>query len=236
MNRPLLWLLFALVAAIVMLAAAASGATETSIEPGMAASIVGLTALAALTGASVVGMFRGRLGDAVQAIAAWVGIFALLAVVYSFKDDMESVARRVALNVVPSMEQMSVTSAREVSIPRDPAGMYATRISINGGPATIMLIDTGASTLVLTDRDARSAGIDVARLQFVVPVQTANGQAMAAPATIERVAIGPIVVTNVRALVSRPQALTQSLVGHTVLDRLESYEVRGGRMVLRGRE
>ena len=38
-----------------------------------------------------------------------------------------------------------------------------------------------------------------------------------------RVAVGPIVERNVRALVARPGALTTSLLGHTFLDRLDSY-------------
>ena len=85
------------------------------------------------------------------------------------------------------------------------------------------------------DAQADRAGIDPATLSFSIPVQTANGSALTAATTIGTVTLGPIVERNVRALVARPEALTTSLLGHTFLDRLDSYEVRGGRMVLRGR-
>ncbi|WP_164034229.1 TIGR02281 family clan AA aspartic protease, partial [Serratia marcescens] len=84
--------------------------------------------------------------------------------------------------------------------------------------------------LVLTDGDARRAGIQVDRLSFNIPVSTANGQAMTAATMLDTVAVGPIVARQVRALVARPEALSSSLLGHTFLDRLDGYEVRGGRM------
>lgn len=236
MSRALLFLLGALVILFLIVLAVRFGAEEVSLDAGDYASIIGLSALALLTGSSVLGMFRGRAGEAVQAILGWLGIVAVLAVVYTYRFEFEQVGRRVLANVVPGMASTGVTGSNEVTVPRGRGGMYAVAVSLNGARGTTMLIDTGASTLVLTDRDARLAGLRPDQLSYVVPVQTANGQAMAAAATIERVSIGPIEVRNVRALVSRPEALTTSLLGHTVLDRLASYEVRDGRMVLRGRD
>ena len=43
-----------------------------------------------------------------------------------------------------------------------------------------MLVDTGASTVVLKPADAQRLGIDVERLTYTVPVQTANGTTYAA--------------------------------------------------------
>ena len=43
-----------------------------------------------------------------------------------------------------------------------------------------MLVDTGASTVVLKPADAQRLGIDVDRLRYAVPVQTANGTTYAA--------------------------------------------------------
>ena len=50
-----------------------------------------------------------------------------------------------------------------------------------------------------------------------------------------RMTIGPIVVRNVRALVARPGALDQSLIGMSFLERLQSYTVERGRLILKGR-
>jgi aspartyl protease family protein len=106
------------------------------------------------------------------------------------------------------------------------------RTQVNGVPVT-MLIDTGASTVVLKPSDARLAGIDVGSLKYSVPVRTANGTAFAAAVRLRRVAVGPIVLNGIDALVSAPGALDQSLLGMSFLRRLRSYEFSGEFLTLR---
>ena len=67
-----------------------------------------------------------------------------------------------------------------------------------------------------------------------MPVRTANGTAYAAAVRIKRMAIGGIVVDEVEALVSKPGALSESLLGMSFLKRLRSYEVSGDFLTLRG--
>lgn len=235
-SRSVLWILLGSVVLLVVVAAVRSGGLATgNLDAGDWGSLVGLSMLAALSGASVMGLFRGRAGDALQAVIAWLAIFAFLGVIYTYRYEFEAVGRRVLANLVPGMGSEGVTGTREVTVPRGGGGTYVVRVTLNGSRATPMLVDTGASALVLTEADARRAGIRVEDLSFNVPVQTANGPSLTAATMVEMVAIGPIVERNVRALVARPGALTTSLLGHTFLDRLESYEVRAGRMVLRGR-
>jgi aspartyl protease family protein len=88
---------------------------------------------------------------------------------------------------------------------------------------------------VLRAEDAKRIGVDDAALDFDVGVVTANGAAMAAETRIGEIALGPIVVRNVRALVARPGALDQSLIGMSFLERLQSYAVERGRLILKGR-
>lgn len=234
--RPAIWILIVLLIVLVVVLAIRSGDMATgTLDAGDWGRLVGLSVLATVYGATVMGMFRGRGGEALQAALAWLAIVAVLAVGYTYRYEFEAVGRRVIGNFVPSLGQEGVTGAREVTISRGPGGTYVARVAINGARPVPMLVDTGASALVLTDTDARRAGIKVDELSFTVPVQTANGQAMTASATVESVSVGPITERNVRTLVARPGALSSSLLGHTFLDRLESYEVRGGRMVLRGR-
>lgn len=235
-SRTLLWILLCAVGlAVIVAAIRADGFAAGTLGVEDYASLVGLSILAVVIGASALGHFRGRIGDAIQAMIAWVAIFAFLGVIYTYRYEFEAAGRRVLANLVPGMATTGVTGSREVTVPRSPNGIYAVRVEVNGARAVRMLVDTGASALVLTDEDARRAGIRVDDLAFTIAVQTANGQAMTAAVTLSSVAVGPIVERNVRALVARPQALTASLLGHTFLDRLESYEVRGGQMVLRGR-
>jgi len=236
-SRILLWILLGAVGlAVVVVAIRSNGIEAGTLDAGDYASFIGLTILATLSGASVMGMFRGRGGDAVQAAIAWLAIFAFLGVTYTYRFEFESVGRRVLGNLVPGLGSEGVTGAREVTVPQGRGGTFSVRVAINGARATPMLVDTGASSLVLTDGDARRAGIQVDRLSFNIPVSTANGQAMTAATMLDTVAVGPIVARQVRALVARPEALSSSLLGHTFLDRLDGYEVRGGRMILRGKE
>lgn len=234
--RLLLWILLISVGLGVMLAAIRSaGIAEGTLGPEDYASLIGLSALSMLTGATLLGTFRGSIANLAQAAIAWLAIFAFLGVIYTYRFEFEAVGRRVMANLVPGMTSEGVTGSREVTVPRGSNGIYSVRVEVNGARAMPMLVDTGASSVVLTDADARRAGIRVEDLSFTVPVQTANGQAMTAAVTLATVSVGPIVERDVRALVARPQALSASLLGHTFLDRLESYEVRGGQMVLRGK-
>jgi len=97
-----------------------------------------------------------------------------------------------------------------------------------------MIVDTGASTIVLRPEDAKKAGIDVSKLSFTVPVLTANGRTVAARVRLNSVAIGPLQREDVDALVAEPKALTESLLGMSFLGRLRSYEFSGDFLTLRG--
>jgi len=220
--------------AVILLAIRSDGLAAGNLGAEDYASLIGLSILGLLVGSSVLGHFRGRMGEAVQAILGWVGIVAILAVVYTYRFEFEAVGRRVLANVGASTNE-GVTGSREVTIGRDPGGTYTARVAVNGARAVPMIVDTGASTVVLNDQDARRAGIKVDELSFTVPIQTANGQALAAVVMLDTIAVGPIAETRVRAMVTRPGALSISLLGHTFLDRLASYEVSGRRMVLRGK-
>jgi aspartyl protease family protein len=97
-----------------------------------------------------------------------------------------------------------------------------------------MIVDTGASTIVLRPEDAKKAGIDVSKLSFTIPVLTANGRTVAARVRLNSVAIGPLQREDVDALVAERGALTESLLGMSFLGRLRSYEFSGDFLTLRG--
>ena len=66
-------------------------------------------------------------------------------------------------------------------------------------------------------------------------VDTANGRTRAAPVTLDRIAVGGIVERAVPALIAQPGQLKTSLLGMSFLNRLESWEVRGDRLMMRGK-
>jgi aspartyl protease family protein len=65
-------------------------------------------------------------------------------------------------------------------------------------------------------------------------VQTANGTTYAAHVRLASVALGPINLTNIEALVAKPGALRENLLGMSFLSRLRSYEFTSEHLTLRG--
>ena len=97
-----------------------------------------------------------------------------------------------------------------------------------------MVLDTGASAVVLTQDAAKAAGLPLEVLNYSVNVDTANGRTRAAPVTLDRLSIGDITERSVPALVAQAGQLRTSLLGMTFLNRLESWEVRGDKLMMRG--
>jgi aspartyl protease family protein len=100
------------------------------------------------------------------------------------------------------------------------------------GRDVAVLVDTGASIVVLRESDARRAGIRVTRSDYTQAVSTANGMTRAAPVTLRSVAIGRVEIRDVRAVVMPDELLDVSLLGASFLNRLERFEVSGDTLVL----
>jgi aspartyl protease family protein len=103
----------------------------------------------------------------------------------------------------------------------------------SNGIALTMLVDTGASTVVLKPADAQRLGIDIDRLRYTVPVQTANGTTYAASVRLRTLSVGNINLNEVDALVAKPGSLKENLLGMSFLSRLRSYEFTSEFLTLR---
>ena len=124
-------------------------------------------------------------------------------------------------------------NTRTVAIPREGGGEFALKAKINGVPAA-MVIDTGATSVVLTYETAKAIGLPLELLDYDVELETASGRTRAARLTLDRLAIGSIVERSVPALVVPRGAAKSNLLGMSFLDRLESWEVRADRLTIRG--
>ena len=101
--------------------------------------------------------------------------------------------------------------------------------AVNGAP-TRLLVDTGASLVTLTPKDARAAGIDPHALVFSRQVSTANGTVRMAPVTLREIRLGQLSIYDVPAAVL--EKLNISLLGMSFLGRLQSYEMRDGKLTI----
>lgn len=232
----MLWLLL-IVLALAGLAGLLAGDSGTILGIEASLLIPALLSLALLlfVGSSVFSSYRGRVAQGARDLLVWIAIAFGLVLAYSYRDVVSGAAQRVMGELLPPGESLAVEGQpadRAVRIRRRPDGHFVARTQVNGASASL-LVDTGASTVVLTPADARQAGIDTQRLSYSVPVRTANGLTYAASVRLRSVAVGGIVMENVDALVAAPGTLSQSLLGMTFLTRLRSYEVSGEFMTLR---
>jgi hypothetical protein len=75
-----------------------------------------------------------------------------------------------------------------------------------------------------------AAGIDPASLAFSGHVQTANGAARMAPVNLREIRIGQLSIYDVPASVL--EHLNVSLLGMSLLSRLQGYEMRDGKLTI----
>jgi len=173
---------------------------------------------------------RGRLsaGHAVRYAAIWIALGGVLVLAYSFRFDAKDLAERFLAELIPHRGQ---TVDGAVAIAAGEGGHFVVEADIDGTPVRF-LVDTGASDVVLSPADARRLGFDVGALSFTKTYRTANGVVQGAPVRLGRVAIGPIILGDVRASVNGA-AMKRSLLGMSFLSRLSGYEVTRGRLLLR---
>jgi clan AA aspartic protease (TIGR02281 family) len=158
-------------------------------------------------------------------------LIATVSAVVAWRDP-ERMAR--ATDAVSDMlRRRAEQPSRSVQVPRSQAGEFAVQAKINGVAAP-MVIDTGATSVVLTWETAKAVGLPLEVLEYDVDLETAGGHTKAARLTLDRLAIGRLVERAVPALIVPPGKMKINLLGMSFLDRLESWEVRNEHLVLRG--
>jgi clan AA aspartic protease (TIGR02281 family) len=168
-----------------------------------------------------------------------IAIVILLAAGALIYGDAERIAHAqktmaaTATDVTAALRAHTASSLRAVEIPRKNGGEFAVRARINNVQAP-MVVDTGATSVVLTHETAKAIGLPLELLEYDVELETASGRTRAARLTLDRLAVGTVVERSVPALVvPRGQSKT-NLLGMSFLDRLESWEVRADTMTIRG--
>jgi aspartyl protease family protein len=230
-RQRLLWILLTglLIAAVVFIVRH-SEATLGQLSSADSVWLVYKIALLVFVGAGVFIMFRGRFVKALAAALLWIVLGLALVIGYSYRYELHDVADRVVAELVPGHV---ITRGRTVEVARTVNGDFDVTAQINGARIP-MVLDTGASSVVLTREDAKAAGLPLEVLAYTTNIETANGRTRAAPVTLDRLAIGGLVEHSVAALVAQPGQLKTSLLGMSFLNRLQSWEVRGDRLLLHG--
>lgn len=169
-----------------------------------------------------------RWTTALRYAGIWIAIASLLLLGYSARYELEWMGRRMLGTLLP--HQPMDTAAGAVEIRRGAGGHFRVVGEVNGVPVRF-LIDTGASTIVLTQADATRAGLRPDTLAYTQIFNTANGRVRGAPVRLDRIAIGSIVFRDIRASVNGGE-MDQSLLGMSFLGRLSAVSVEGERLTL----
>ena len=229
-QRLLLLLCLGVLIAIFIVLANQGPATGGALSSRDFSSLAYKIGLVVFIAGTVLTLFRERFAQAVTAAMLWMAVGVLLVVGYSYRFELHQVADRVLAELVPGRV---VSQGRSVAVARTSGGDFAINAQINGAHIA-MVLDTGASSVVLTRDDAKAAGLPIEVLDYTVNIDTANGRTRAAPVTLDRIAVGNLVERSVDALVAQPGQLKTSLLGMSFLNRLQSWEVRGDHLILRG--
>jgi aspartyl protease family protein len=230
-RQRLLWLLLIgiLIAILVLIAQHGAGTVGPISTDDFGSFVYKMAILVFLAGAAMT-LFRERFTQAITAALLWVVVGLLLVIGYSYRFELSNVADRVLAELMPGHV---ISHGRTVEVARTSNGDFAIAARINGARVP-MVLDTGATFVVLTRDDAKAAGLPLEVLNYTVSIDTANGRTHAAPVTLDRLAIGGLEERSVEALVVQAGQLRTSLLGMSFLNRLQSWQVNGDRLMLRG--
>ncbi len=221
-----LWLAVAAIGAIALLLALSGRFPGALEEQGGLPWLLYLLCWLALAGSGVVLAVRRAPLKQLRNAAIWLAIGLALVIGYSFKDELGS---RLLGELVP--QRGIANPDGSVSFRAGTDGHFHVEALINGTRLRL-LVDTGASQLVLSPADARRLGFDLDRLDFRHVSETANGPVSGAPVTLREVAVGSVRLADVAASVNGA-AMSESLLGMSFLSRLSGLEVSGDRLTLR---
>ncbi len=232
MNR-LFWLIIAAIAILLLMlivndqSGTTLGLANDDFADAAYMSIFGVVVAAGLLGSSI------PLNHMMRNIAIWAVIILGLVTVYQYQYELTNIANRVTAGLIPgnAISGNNADGTETVSIGQSANGHFEVNALVNDQRVNFM-VDTGASTIVLTQADAEKVGIDISSLSYTNPVSTANGRTMAASVRLQEVKIGNITRQNIRALVSQEGQLSGSLLGMNFMNSLSAYTVQRDQLIL----
>lgn len=163
-------------------------------------------------------------------VTAWITVFSVAAFVHGHREELRPLYDRIRGNIYPSVALS--TAQGEAELRRAWDGHYRAEAEVNGVLMRLM-IDTGASMVLIPYEQVSGIGFDPGELDFSLPVTTANGVSTVAPIRLSSIKIGPIAAFDVQAAVAQPGRLKTGLLGMSFIDKLSEISFRGETLTLR---
>ncbi len=211
---------------ILLLAQRFPGRLDDDAEMRRLATLAGWLAL---IGSGAVVYLRARPKAAFGQLGVWAVAILLLVMGYSFREDAAALWSRLGGELNPAQGQAGPEGS--IVFRKSDDGHFHVEAEVEGTRVRFV-VDTGASSIVLGPADAARLGFDLAKLDYTVPIMTANGEGRAAPVELRSIAVGPIRLEQVRALVNEAP-MDGSLLGMSFLARLGGFTVEGDKLVLK---
>ena len=169
------------------------------------------------------------IGWAIRQAMIWGGVALLLFVVGNRLAPLPSTTVSAPTAATPAAQPARGAVPNALVFRANSQGHVLVDAYVNGAPVRF-LVDTGATMVVLTPRDAAAAGFSHDDLVFNMRTSTANGVARAAPIKLRELRVDQLLVPDVTAAVA--ENLNISLLGQSFLTRLGGYEMRDGVLTL----
>ena len=228
-------LLLLVVAGLVLMLRPDAGSIAGYDPSDFAVLMAGL-ALLIFIGSSLLGSYRGRAGEALRDMLTWAVVALAIVTGYSFRDRILALGHQVLGELLPPgtvlRADVQADGERSAKFRKRPDGTYVVPAEANG-VSIKMLVDTGASWVVLTADDGRRLGFDLEDLRYTIPVQTANGTIYAASVRLRSLTVGKISINDVEALVAKRGPLRENLLGLSFLNRLSGFDFSNGYLTMR---
>lgn len=169
---------------------------------------------------------RIPMGQAAKMALAWIAIFAVGFVVFTFREDFRAIGGRLIAEINPGEP---VIAGETLRIRKANDGHFWVQAMVNGRQERF-LIDSGASITGLSSNAARRAGVEPGE-GYPMMLSTANGMIAADRATVETLDVGTIRRADFPVVIAEEFGGT-SVLGMNFLSSLSSWSVEGEWLVL----
>jgi len=230
----LLWPIIIIVLTVLAMLLA-EPAPNAALDGGQAdMRVIYLTLLAAALAVAGMGRLLLRAGQRTTLhVAIWTAATAGLVTAFVFRSEAHMLIQEIRAELMPSVALSRTAGGAELRRGWD--GHYRAEAEVNGATLKLM-IDTGASMVLIPYENAVEIGFNPATLDYSVPVTTANGRSAVAPVRLATIQVGPIEVHDVEAAIAQPGRLKAGLLGMSFLDKLGETSFRGDKLILRPRD
>ena len=194
---------------------------------GDTASLVYGVLLLVLVGSALVARSL-PIGQTIKMALGWVGIFALIFLLVSFRPEMRMIWQRITGEL--GLASAPAISGEPMTIRKSEDGHFWVSAEVNGHPVRF-LIDSGATFTALSARAARDAGVEPGGFGLRTVIDTANGAVEAERGEITDLRVGSLSMRNHKVVIADAFGDT-NVLGMNFLSELESWRVEGSSMIL----